>query len=105
MSDDKKDYYGEEAFSHLPSDYKPSVTPDKAPRRWPMFELVATEYSEHEQFVLASDYDALEAELQRERRKVALLYTELNYYIMDCGRKQAEQKEIDKQLEAIDKGG
>ncbi len=40
MSDDKKDYYGEEAFSHLPSDYKPSVTPDKAPRRWPMFELV-----------------------------------------------------------------
>jgi hypothetical protein len=43
-------------------------------------------------------------QLQRERRKVELLYTELNYYIMDCGRKQAEQKEIDEQIEAIDKG-
>ncbi len=86
------------------------MTPDKAPRRYPVmivFDDIRlpcgnTPYT-HE-VVEAKFYDAIEAELQRERRKVALLYTELNYYIMDCGRKQAEQKEIDEQLEAIDKG-
>ena len=57
------------------------MTPDKAPRRWPMFELVATEYSEHEQFVLASDHDRMVAEMQK---RIAKLEAALKFIANGC---------------------
>lgn len=44
-----------------------------------------------------------EERIARQARVRDYLYTELNYYIMDCGRKQKEQDEVDAAIAAIER--